>query len=377
MANIKVALEYPLYDGMPITFNAPCECNAVNGLTVSYRNESKKFIFRDAHRNNLTGLGNLFSEGAYVKAILDVNNGYAYIQNADTNAYLEQKFRDHTLVATDPNGDGNIVMRYGGSVEGGGGSSTGGGTSGGGTGTGADGKDGEDGGYYTPDVTDGVLSWTPSKAGMPAVPSANVKGADGKTPVKGEDYFTEAEIQAIAEQAAGMVDVPGGGTGGVSSWNDLTDKPFGEDVICEWNKGAEYQETVQGTYGATFVKISDNAPEMASLLGKTIYLETTNGNASYPLDESKLEVQGDAMYAIFSMAVVVLYDFYDNENGVQFTKGIWYIDDNMFGGIINTMRITGGVKCLEEQYIPATIARVDEVQTMIDTALGVIANDAY
>lgn len=91
MANIKVALEYPLYDGMPITFNAPCECSAVNGLTVSYRNESKCFIFRDAHGNDLTGIGNLFSTGAYVKAILDITNGFAYLQNADTNAYLEER----------------------------------------------------------------------------------------------------------------------------------------------------------------------------------------------------------------------------------------------------------------------------------------------
>ena len=33
-------------------------------------------------------------------------------------------------------------------------------------------------------------------------------GADGKTPVKGEDYFTEADVQEIAEQAAELVEVP-------------------------------------------------------------------------------------------------------------------------------------------------------------------------
>ena len=34
----------------------------------------------------------MFSEGAYVNAVLDVTNGYAYIQNAGTNAYLEERF---------------------------------------------------------------------------------------------------------------------------------------------------------------------------------------------------------------------------------------------------------------------------------------------
>lgn len=55
------------------------------------------------------------------------------------------------------------------------------GSTGGGSGTpGADGADGEDGGFYTPSVAaDGTLSWTASKEGMPAVGSANIKGADG------------------------------------------------------------------------------------------------------------------------------------------------------------------------------------------------------
>jgi len=39
---------------------------------------------------------------------------------------------------------------------------------------------GEDGGYYTPSVnTSGVLSWTASKADMPSIASANIKGPQG------------------------------------------------------------------------------------------------------------------------------------------------------------------------------------------------------
>lgn len=41
-------------------------------------------------------------------------------------------------------------------------------------------------------------------------------GQDGKTPEKGVDYFTEADKQEIAEQAAQLVDVPEGGSGGGS-----------------------------------------------------------------------------------------------------------------------------------------------------------------
>lgn len=103
------------------------------------------------------------------------------------------------------------------------------------------GQDGEDGGYYSPAVdASGNLTWTPSKAGMPAIAGSNIKGPpgedgqdgddgvspavsvsksgkittititdasgqhtatikdgedgqDGKTPVKGTDYFTQAD----------------------------------------------------------------------------------------------------------------------------------------------------------------------------------------
>jgi len=89
-----------------------------------------------------------------------------------------------------------------------------------------EGQRGEAGGWYTPSVsTEGILSWTASKTDMQAVPSADIrgpKGDDGKTPVKGTDYFTEADKQALAQQAADLVAVPEGFSG---SWNDLTDKP--------------------------------------------------------------------------------------------------------------------------------------------------------
>ena len=89
MAKIKIISDRPLVDGMTVTFRAPCECSAVDGLTVSYLGVAQSFTFRDAHCETVDGLGNLFSEGALVKAVLDVTNGGAYIQNADTNSYLE------------------------------------------------------------------------------------------------------------------------------------------------------------------------------------------------------------------------------------------------------------------------------------------------
>lgn len=101
MQKIRVDTSYTIVDGSEVIFIAPCDCNEIDGLKVYYPDGEKVFTFKDAHGNALTGLGNLFAAGAYVKAILDVTNGHAYIQNADTNAYLEGKFK--TKVPVPPN----------------------------------------------------------------------------------------------------------------------------------------------------------------------------------------------------------------------------------------------------------------------------------
>ena len=93
MANIKIALDYTIIDGQPLSFKAPCDCTAVSGIKVEYPDgenmTSTVFSFADAHGNALAGIGNLFTEGAMVRVLLDIGSQKAYIQNADTNAYLE------------------------------------------------------------------------------------------------------------------------------------------------------------------------------------------------------------------------------------------------------------------------------------------------
>lgn len=99
MAYIKVVLDYAIQNGESITFKAPCNCTAIKGLKVYYNTitennvtqTSKVFTFKDAHGNTLTGIGNLFEANALIKVVLDTTNKYAYIQNADTNGYLENK----------------------------------------------------------------------------------------------------------------------------------------------------------------------------------------------------------------------------------------------------------------------------------------------
>lgn len=97
MSNISITLNGIITDGMDVTFKTPCDCKDASGLKIYYRDPedsdivSKVFDFIDTHGNNVSNLENIFAEGVYVKVILDIVNNRAYIQNADTNAYLEGK----------------------------------------------------------------------------------------------------------------------------------------------------------------------------------------------------------------------------------------------------------------------------------------------
>lgn len=95
MSNIRVDLSIPIYDGLPVTFKSPTDCSKVTGLIIYYPSGdttvSKVFQFADAHGNNV-GSVNLFASNVLVKVILDTKALRAYVQNADTNAYLEGRF---------------------------------------------------------------------------------------------------------------------------------------------------------------------------------------------------------------------------------------------------------------------------------------------
>ena len=92
--NIRVNLTTPIKDGTEVVFRSPVDCSQVTGLKVYCNNDgsSKEFAFADAHGNNVGDIDHLFAENVVVKVILDVTTGMAFVQNADTNAYLEGRF---------------------------------------------------------------------------------------------------------------------------------------------------------------------------------------------------------------------------------------------------------------------------------------------
>ena len=93
---IRVDVNYTVKDGSEVKFTSPADCSQITGLVVYYLDEtgqtvSQNFVLSDARGNNTGDIDNLFAENAVVKAILNVSTGMAFVQNADTNAYLEER----------------------------------------------------------------------------------------------------------------------------------------------------------------------------------------------------------------------------------------------------------------------------------------------
>ena len=94
--NIRVDLNTPIKDGTEVVFRSPVDCSQITGLIVYYpengNTTSQEFMLADANGNNVGDIDHLFAENVAVKVILDVTTSMAFVQNADTNAYLENMF---------------------------------------------------------------------------------------------------------------------------------------------------------------------------------------------------------------------------------------------------------------------------------------------
>ena len=97
MASIEHSLNHPLRDGESIKFKANCSSSEATDLKIIYPTdddgtlETETFVFKDAHGNDLSRMADVFLAGAYVEVITDTSEKAAFIQNGDTNGYLETK----------------------------------------------------------------------------------------------------------------------------------------------------------------------------------------------------------------------------------------------------------------------------------------------
>ena len=128
---------------------------------------------------------------------------------------------------------------------------------------GAQGPAGENGGYYTPAVSDtGDLTWTASKAGMPSVAGANIKGQKGD---KGDPGDPGAQGPAGADGAPGAAATINGvnaltlnATGGISG--SQSGSTYTLDGSAFVQKTANLSGTDYTTIRARGIQLVSSAP---------------------------------------------------------------------------------------------------------------------
>lgn len=108
--NIRVDLNTNIADGSEVVFRSPADCSQVTGLVIYHNGGKTEFAFADAHGNNVGDIDHLFAENALVKVILDVTARMAFVQNADTNTYIERTFVK-TVNGKAPDDKGNVEVK--------------------------------------------------------------------------------------------------------------------------------------------------------------------------------------------------------------------------------------------------------------------------
>ena len=152
--------------------------------------------------------------------------------------------------------------------------------------------------------------------------------------------------------------------GGVSSWNDLTDKPFGEIVkndtlVVDWDT---FVPEVKETLTTQYVKVSDVVPTLDDFVNGASYA------SKYSAKDEKIHYEYivnsynkfGCFYLLWQIAVIPHDNFVVNDDAEGFTltfpeKGIYFTENNTIRFTINGFDgfpNSTAVKQIDKMYLP-------------------------
>lgn len=176
------------------------------------------------------------------------------------------------------------------------------------------------------------------------------------------------------------------GGGGATSWNDLTDKPFGEAVNVDLFAVAELMESVSDPLGDDrygVLCVFDTTPEICSLEAGKEYTVTLNGHTYTEIAKHFSGEEGSpGIFYIGDLEATLnedwanvryLFAFVQNYVNGEITDQylVWAAHTGTETELTECV-ISQGVTKLDEKYFPDTIARVSDVERMIEEAIGAI-----
>ena len=114
-----------------------------------------------------------------------------------------------------------------------------------------------------------------------------------------------------------------------------------------------------------YVKLSDEVIDSDFFIGKNIFLRSVDGRYMQEVIDESYIASNDGWYIISACLLVVTAD-YSTSSGITLTKGVWMPDgfDPSFEGAISEMKIYDPIAQLDEQFIPDTIARKSDLETI-------------
>ena len=151
--------------------------------------------------------------------------------------------------------------------------------------------------------------------------------------------------------------IPMGGSGGVSSWNDLTDKPFGEvygDTLT-WDGNTEGRASI----GDEFYKVSDVVITASDITnGCTLSIAASNtllGTETAEVDDS---TPGLLTMIVGSYQAISVTEEFCVQNGVPGGAGIYFmVIANVYVSALTIPGYTGfpSTKKLDAKYLPGVV----------------------
>lgn len=192
-----------------------------------------------------------------------------------------------------------------------------------------------------------------------------------KNPASSLPDVTTADDGKVLGVSGGVWSAVTPDAGGVSSWNDLTDKPFedGEHIYIETSNVSTDTTVDMGDGG--LVHVTDTALPKSSLIGATVTAHFPDGNSqSTVITEADIVAEYDGGIVLVMMNVVYVWVCYrsgvhtvtvDGETvTIEFPKAGVYTIDFLLSEL-SAMEFLCPTKCLNAKYLP-----MDAIKTVVD-----------
>lgn len=143
------------------------------------------------------------------------------------------------------------------------------------------------------------------------------------------------------------------------SWNDLEDKPFGDngfEFTYSGNYGDyEYISPIDDMY---YIKISNDPLSAEELIGAEISTVSAGEETTIVIGQEGFEAsQGDGFVTVGDGIISVTSSSIDMA-GLTFSRGLYFFHS---GNTYISKLVKESIKQLDEKFIPSTIARVEDI----------------